>query len=193
MAGPYDSRIIAYLGEGVAASRPASLNIASTALGIYYATDTKTLSLWNGSGWDTLIALASAIAAGVVSSNGTVLEGTTLGAGLSWSSDTLSNTGVLQIGTDAGTIHVGGGLSEASGTLSNTGVLVFGGVTGTVTLGAGVSMAGQTLSATGSGGSVTAVAAGTGLEVGSGPGGTITTSGTLLAWMTAATPGVIIW
>lgn len=48
------SRIIDYLGEGTAASRPASLSIASTALGLYYATDTKVLSLWNGASWDVL-------------------------------------------------------------------------------------------------------------------------------------------
>ncbi|ACI52196.1 conserved hypothetical protein [Gluconacetobacter diazotrophicus PA1 5] len=45
--------IVDYLGEGPAANRPASLSISSAALGIYYATDTKVLSLWNGTGWDS--------------------------------------------------------------------------------------------------------------------------------------------
>ncbi len=47
------SIIIDFLGEGTAASRPASLTINPAALGIYYATDTMALSLWNGSGWDS--------------------------------------------------------------------------------------------------------------------------------------------
>lgn len=52
----HSSTIITYLGEGTAASRPTSLNIATSALGLFYATDTKVLSLWNGAtpGWDTL-------------------------------------------------------------------------------------------------------------------------------------------
>ncbi len=43
--------IIDYLGEGLAAARPASLPIAATALGLYFATDTGALSIWNGSAW----------------------------------------------------------------------------------------------------------------------------------------------
>lgn len=47
----YSTLITDYLGEGPAASRPASLNIAPTALGIYFATDTGAVSYWNGSAW----------------------------------------------------------------------------------------------------------------------------------------------
>jgi hypothetical protein len=43
--------IVDYLGEGPAASRPASLPIAATALGIYFATDTGAVSYWNGTAW----------------------------------------------------------------------------------------------------------------------------------------------
>lgn len=50
----YSTIIYEYLGEGNAASRPSTLNINPLALGLYYATDTKVLSLWNGSSWDTL-------------------------------------------------------------------------------------------------------------------------------------------
>lgn len=43
--------IVDYLGEGPAASRPVSLSIASTALGIYRASDTGAVSYWTGSAW----------------------------------------------------------------------------------------------------------------------------------------------
>ena len=43
--------IVDYLGEGPAASRPVSLSLASTALGIYRASDTGAVSYWTGSAW----------------------------------------------------------------------------------------------------------------------------------------------
>lgn len=49
----FSTRIFDYLGEGTAASRPATINIYSGAVGLYYATDTKALSLWNGASWDS--------------------------------------------------------------------------------------------------------------------------------------------
>lgn len=53
MPPPYSSILTEYLGEGIAASRPGTLDISPTALGLYYATDTKVLSLWDGSAWQT--------------------------------------------------------------------------------------------------------------------------------------------
>lgn len=50
---PFSSSILDFLGEGAAASRPVSVPINPLALGLYYATDTKALSLWNGSSWDS--------------------------------------------------------------------------------------------------------------------------------------------
>ena len=47
----FSTVITDYLGEGVAADRPVSLNISPTALGLYYSTDTGTLSIWDGSAW----------------------------------------------------------------------------------------------------------------------------------------------
>ena len=43
--------IVQYLGRGLAAARPASLSISASGIGLYYATDTLQLSLWNGSVW----------------------------------------------------------------------------------------------------------------------------------------------
>jgi hypothetical protein len=43
-----------YLGYGTAASRPASPNLPTGAVGIYFATDTGAVSLWNGSAWVTI-------------------------------------------------------------------------------------------------------------------------------------------
>lgn len=48
----YSSLITDYTGRGLASDRPATLNISPSALGFYYATDTKALWLWNGTGWD---------------------------------------------------------------------------------------------------------------------------------------------
>lgn len=50
----FSSIITDYLGEGVAASRPASPNVAATAVAFYYATDTHVLSVWNGAAWVAL-------------------------------------------------------------------------------------------------------------------------------------------
>ncbi len=43
--------ITQYLGEGTAASRPATPSVAAGCIAFYYATDTSTLSVWNGSSW----------------------------------------------------------------------------------------------------------------------------------------------
>lgn len=44
-------RIVDYLGYGTAAARPASLSLTTSAIGIYYATDTNALSVWDGTAW----------------------------------------------------------------------------------------------------------------------------------------------
>lgn len=43
--------ITAYLGEGLAANRPATPAIAAGAIGLWYSTDTDTYSIYNGSAW----------------------------------------------------------------------------------------------------------------------------------------------
>jgi hypothetical protein len=53
----YSSVLTDYLGCGVAASRPVSLSISATAIGLYFATDTGLLSLWDG-GWITVPTVA---------------------------------------------------------------------------------------------------------------------------------------
>lgn len=50
------SLILDYLGVGVASGRPTSLTLATGALGLYFATDTSVLSLWNGSAWTSATA-----------------------------------------------------------------------------------------------------------------------------------------
>lgn len=40
-----------YLGVGLAAARPATPSLGTGVCGFYYATDTLTLSAWNGSAW----------------------------------------------------------------------------------------------------------------------------------------------
>ena len=44
-------RLVDYLGSGVIADRPASLTLAPDSLGLWWATDTTTLSTWDGTSW----------------------------------------------------------------------------------------------------------------------------------------------
>lgn len=50
---PYDTRLLSYLGSGIAADRPATPNLPPDGLGFYLNTDTDILSMWdaNGSAW----------------------------------------------------------------------------------------------------------------------------------------------
>lgn len=44
-------RLVDYLACGTSAARPASLTLASGSVGIYFATDTDTISFWTGAAW----------------------------------------------------------------------------------------------------------------------------------------------
>lgn len=46
--------LITYLGTGVAASRPATPDTFTGIPSLYYATDTDTLSVWDGSTWEAV-------------------------------------------------------------------------------------------------------------------------------------------
>lgn len=50
----YDSLLPAYLGLGLASARPSAPTPAPGTLEFFYATDTTTLSLWNGTAWVTI-------------------------------------------------------------------------------------------------------------------------------------------
>jgi hypothetical protein len=75
-----------YLGEGLAASRPAAPNVASSALAMYFATDSGNLYAWNGATWIGVVTPTTAWNAGTVNS---------LGAGLLVTGTTLNTTGVF--------------------------------------------------------------------------------------------------
>lgn len=208
------SLIIDFLGEGLAASRPASLTINSAALGIYYATDTKVVSLWNGSGWDTLsgggsgtvteivaaglltggtITTAGTIglaapASGIVVSNGTTISAGSLSGGLAFSGGTLSLDAAT--GSVQGGVVIGSGLAVSGGTVSNAGIVELQQGTisadGTIEVGSGLTLSsGGTLSAAGGGGGITQIVA-SGLLTG----GTITSSGTI--GLLAPSAGVVV-
>jgi hypothetical protein len=55
--------IIDYLGSGVIGDRPVSLDLYAGSLGLWYASDTEVLSLWDGSTWTNV---TSGTTAGVV-------------------------------------------------------------------------------------------------------------------------------
>lgn len=44
-------RLADYLGKGLASARPATLDLYPEAVGFWYATDTDTLSAWDGAAW----------------------------------------------------------------------------------------------------------------------------------------------
>lgn len=46
-------RLVDYIGKGTLAARPASLTLTTGAMGLYYATDTGAISVWDGSAWQT--------------------------------------------------------------------------------------------------------------------------------------------
>lgn len=121
----YSSIYTDYMSAGLDADKPSSLNIAPGALGFYYSTDTKTLSIWNGSGWD-------ATGSGGVTS---VTAGTGLNVGAGpGGSITTSGTLNLKPATNAALggviVNTSAGLAVSSGTVSNTGILSLVGGTG---------------------------------------------------------------
>ncbi len=67
MPAPYTGRLIDFLGVGIAADRPVTINTLPGALALYFATDSGELSGWDGSTW-TLVATAGGAA--VTSVNG---------------------------------------------------------------------------------------------------------------------------
>ena len=48
-------RLIDYLGVGVIADRPATPDLHPDTLGLWYATDTDTLSAWDGTAWEDVV------------------------------------------------------------------------------------------------------------------------------------------
>lgn len=44
-------RLADYLGKGLASARPATLDLHPEAVGLWYSTDTDTLSAWDGNAW----------------------------------------------------------------------------------------------------------------------------------------------
>jgi hypothetical protein len=102
----YSTVLTDYLGEGPIGSRPATLNIAATALGFYYATDTAALSAWNGSAW-------------VAASGSGVTDVATSGSGIS--GGPITSTGTLAVEWNAGTVSaIGPGLTISAGSLQAT-------------------------------------------------------------------------
>lgn len=54
-------RLIDYLRSGLAASRPATPDLQDGGLGLYYATDTSELSVWDGSDWGPAAPVADTV------------------------------------------------------------------------------------------------------------------------------------
>jgi Repeat of unknown function (DUF5907) len=101
-----------YLGQGPAAARPGTLNIASTALGFFYEDDTTSLTLWNGTEWVTIVTGQAASAAGT----GIAINAGTVSLAPISPSTLLGNSGTGS--AVPGTVTVGSNLTLESGTLA---------------------------------------------------------------------------
>lgn len=81
-------RLADYIGRGVIADRPATPTLHAEAFGMYYATDTDELSIWDGTAWrenalaapgtltnavDDAAAATAGVAVGEVYRNGSVV------------------------------------------------------------------------------------------------------------------------
>lgn len=150
------SLITDYIGVGTAAARPATPSLATGAFGLYYASDTGALSIWNGSSWSSLsgtgtvtsVGLSTPLGGGTVTSAGTLgtssftNHGVVLGQGSSALAVTSAGTaGQLLISGGASADPAFAGLSASSALcsadLSTT--TTYQDVAGcTLTLGAGV-------------------------------------------------------
>jgi hypothetical protein len=163
-----------YIGNGLAAARPVTPNVASGVSPFYYATDTDVLSVWDGTAW-------------VAVGGGGGGSGTVTSVAVSGGTTGLSVTGSPI--TTSGTITLGGTLAIANGgTGQTTATAAFNALVPSQTGQSGkfLTTNGSTTSwATAAGsGTVTGITAGTGLT-----GGTINISGTIGLANTAVTPG----
>ena len=62
-------RLIDYLGYGLLADRPATPTLHSGVMGLWWSTDTNTMSIWDGSTWSNITATAAPDAVTAVSSS----------------------------------------------------------------------------------------------------------------------------
>jgi hypothetical protein len=179
------TRITDYLGSGVASARPASLAIASGALGLYFATDTGAMSLWDGA-WVALGNMIPIAAGDVLANLGTVTAvpaAATLSAvldkGLAASQgDIAFRSGTvwaaLAPGTAGQVLTTQGTVADPTWTTPSSHIWNAGTVTA---IGTGVTLTSGTLTAaSGGGGTVTEIDTGAGLH-----GGPITGGGTISA------------
>lgn len=113
----------------------------------------------------------------------------TLGGGLTQAGNTLSNSGVLSIQGQTGSVSftAGPGLAISGTTLSSTGVLSFGGAAGNIAVGSGLSLTGNTLNNSG----IVSVTSGTpaALTVTNDGAGNLTISNTASGGAGVSTPG----
>ena len=117
----YSTIMTDYLGEGLLAARPVAPNLPPGTLGFYYATDTSTTYVWNGSAW-TIGSLGPAGATGATGPAGatglTGSTGATGGAGATG----VGATGALgPVGATGPAGATGVGSTGATGSLGPAG------------------------------------------------------------------------
>lgn len=135
------SRLVDYLGEGTLAARPASLNLATGCLGLYYATDNTTLYIWNGAAWVTFSGGGGGGATGPTGPTGPTGAGVTgptgptgpTGAGVTGATGSTGPTGATGPGVGATGPTGPTGPTGATGTAGTAGATGATGATGTFT------------------------------------------------------------
>lgn len=107
---PYDTIVTTYLGAGTHAARPATPNVPSGTLALYYETDTTQLFEWGGSAWGP----ATRVGVGLASAR--------LAAGNAGALYYATDTGVLSV-DDGSAWHTAGGGGGSDATPTATGVV----------------------------------------------------------------------
>jgi hypothetical protein len=121
----YDGLITSFLGQGLAADRPASLTIHPDAIGLYWNTDTNTLDMWLEGAWTADVLGAGASSAVWGSITGTLADQTDLQAALAALSGSGEGTPLNGIVSGCGVAYTGSlGFSMSAGSAYIDGTLV---------------------------------------------------------------------
>lgn len=161
----HSSLITDYMGYGTHAARPATPNVASGCLAIYYETDTTSTFGWNGSAWVTLggggsgsvtsITAGTGLSGGVITSTGTFTANWQLGV----------VTSLVNLTLSGGTLTANPSLSANLGAVVNSGTVQINNVStlnatagGTLTIGPTSGTSDVVVNLPASGGTVTLAA-----------------------------------
>lgn len=106
----FDTRLVGYLAQGTAASRPSAPNAATNTLSFYFASDTETLSFydWNDAAWQDIAAPTTASTTEVLTGTDTSKSVTPDALAALWEQGSdIASAGTISVG-EGGYFHVTG-------------------------------------------------------------------------------------